>query len=189
MKRLHAVAMILSLAGGAAAAAEPTVCSVLGAQEIQALVGEPLGKPTQREESPSADNGGDHKTSCTYYAEGYNYDTADGPPHHGLSVELHTLADADHAGRFYGRTRDMVQDSAKDSGGGTKVTPLDGIGQSAFLKGLEFKPGENAPLSHVATVFFLKGRVSGQVTVWKQPPGAGDAIAKAAAKQLAAKLP
>ena len=70
---------------------------------------------------------------------------------------------------------------------GEKTAPLAGAGEAAFVQAnkLEPQPGSVYDISFVR---LLKGNVMAQITAWKKGASA-DALAKAAAKHVAAKLP
>lgn len=64
-----------------------------------------------------------------------------------------------------------------------KISPLSGIGEAAMMEVNDFY--------QVVRVQFLKGSVSGLINVWKKAATADERaeIARAAAKQVIAKLP
>jgi hypothetical protein len=171
---------------GWAAAQAATACAVLSAQEAVTLVGGPLDEVFHREDKPTMQNGYDHDTVCGYFPKGYNIQKADRPPERGLQVQLHTMRNNDDAKTFYERIADM---SMQPSGPFTdaKLTPLQGVGEAAFLRASQLEP-EPGAVYQVASVTFLKGKVMGQLTVWKKAAPV-DHIANSAVQQVIAKLP
>lgn len=190
MHRWLIVLLSVVLAGGSipgwAAAKAATACAVLSAPEAVALVGGPLGEVFRSEDKPTMQNGYDHDTVCGYFPKGYNIQKADRPPERGLQVQLHTMRNNHDAKTFYERMADMTM----QPGGpfpDAKVTPLQGVGEAAFLRELNIEP-EPGAVYHVASVSFLKGKVMGQVMVWKKAAPV-DQIAHKAVQQVLAKLP
>ena len=92
----------------------------------------------------------------------------------------------DNARQFYEAMRGMAEERGR-APGGSKVVPLDGIGEAAFLQTRKLEPQPGA-VYEIAFVSILKGSTSGQVTVWRKGAPADEA-AKTAAKQVASRLP
>ena len=202
MNRSIALTGLLGLFGvcvwmmsGLAAAQSPTACALIGEKEALALVGGPLGEISKGEQKPTAQNGQDHNTRCSFFPKGYDLRNApDRPPERGLILELHAMRNSADAKAFYEKEVGTAQQSAKApvsafAGGKavTRVTPLSGIGTAATMEAdtITFEP---KAVFHMATVHFLKGSVMGQMTVWRKAEPA-DEISRAAAKQVIAKLP
>lgn len=179
---------------GSAFAQSPIACALIGEKEALSLVGEPLGEISKDERKPTPENAHDHTTSCRFLPKGYDFKKADRPPERGLFLELHAKRNNAEAKGFHESAVDMVEEMAKAprtpfAGGkiATKIATLSGMGATAKMEveTIEFEP---KAVYHVATVYFLKGNVSGVVAVWKKGAPA-DEIARAAAKQVIAKLP
>lgn len=173
----------LSIAGVTNAAEEPSACGVLSEKDAVAVTGGPLGEVYKHEVKAAAENGNDHDTECGYFPKGYNLEKAEAPPERGLMITLHTMRSKSDAKRFYDRLFDM----AKQSGAaqpGTKIAPVSGLGEAAYLELIKFDPKSNQELANIG---FLKGNVMGFMQLWlRRPPGD---TAQAAAKQIISKLP
>jgi len=155
-----------------------------------ALVGGPLGEVLKNEQKPTAENGHDHTTTCGFFPKGYDLRKAGRPPERGLMLQLHAMRNNADAKGFYENTVGMVKEMAKESGSptaGAKVTTVKGMGEAATIELDKIEPEPKA-VYQVVKLYFLKGRVMGHVTAWKKAAPA-DEIARAAAKQIIAKLP
>jgi hypothetical protein len=165
-------------------------CALMDEKEALALVGGPLGEVFKNEEMPTVENGHDHNSVCGFFPKGYKIQEADRPPERGVQLQLHVMETDVAAKAFYESVltskQDMVRMSQSPLAGG-RITSLKGIGKAAFLleNNIESEPGSSYA---VATISFLKGRVMGEVQVWKKAGPAGE-IAKKAVRKVAAKLP
>jgi hypothetical protein len=169
-----------------AAAKAPIAAALLSAKEAAALVGGPLEEVTKSETKPDAQNGRDHNTICGYFPKGYKIAEAERPPERGVEVSLHTFPSPAEAKRFFGFTREAEQEAAKTIPG-AKLVPLKGAGEAGVLSTKTLRPEPDAHYQ-IGIASFIKGATMAQVTVWKRKAPV-DAIAAAAAKQIAAKLP
>lgn len=165
-------------------------CALMDEKEAVALVGGPLGEVFKHEEMPTVENGRDHNSVCGFFPKGYKIQEADRPPERGVQLRLHVMENDGAAKAFYENVLESHQDMMRipDSPlAGGKITSLTGIGKAAFLleKKIEPEPGSSYT---VATISFLKGRVMGQVQLWKKAGPAGE-IAKKAVRNVVAKLP
>jgi hypothetical protein len=184
---LHLLPLLLlgwSTASGPAWAADvPIVCATLTEADAVKLLGGPLGAVSRSEGRPTAESGNDYQTSCGYFPKGYNLRKADAPPERGILVTFHAMRDNADAKRYYEGILDLHKDMAK-APGGPRVTPVSGMGDAAYLKPIII-PNST---SKIVTLTFLKGNLTVDVQVWKNAAPVDD-IARAAAKQVLAKLP
>jgi hypothetical protein len=179
---------------GLAFAQSPMACSLISEKEALTLVGGPLGEISKGEQKPTPENANDHRTWCGFFPKGSNAEAyfsgkTDHPPERGLRLNLNAKRKSADAKRFYEEAVGVITEGAKAPGNPTrpKVSSLGGMGAVATLE-VETIEAEPKVVYHVATVYFLKGTVSGSVVVWKKAAPA-DEIARAAAKQIIAKLP
>lgn len=186
--RIAAIAVCLLPA--ALRAEAPGACTLLTEADAVARTGGPLGSAYKQELKPAAENGYDHTTVCGFYPKGYDIQKAEAPPERGMMLSLHAMRKPEDAKAFYDNTALPLVDLAKSGSGpfaGAKVKPITGIGQAAMLDVKLLKMPSGAE-STIATVWFLKGAVYGQVQVWKKG-GDPEPIARDAAKAFVAKLP
>lgn len=165
-------------------------CDLMNEKEAIALVGGPLGEVFKEEELPTIENGHDHNSVCGFFPKGYKIQDADRPPERGLLFTLHAMQTDAAAKHFYEHVLASKRDMAKIAGSpssGDRITPLRGMGEAAFLVETKIM-GEPDSYYSVATMYFLKGSVMGQVQVWKKA-GSPMEIAEIAVKKVLAKLP
>jgi hypothetical protein len=179
-------ATLAASAGLRAADAGPMACAVLSDAEAARLVGGPLGETDKLGAPASAQNGNDRKSACGRFPKGYHIETADGPPERGVLVELHTLPTAAAARRFYEGVLDMHMDNARSpqARADAAVVATRDIGEAAYLKPTTLAD----PAVRIVTLTFLKGSTVASVQVWKTAAPV-DAVARAAAVQVAGRLP
>ena len=198
MNRSIALAGLFGLSvcamSGLAFAQSPIACALIGEKEALALVGGPLGEIAKGEQKPTPENAHDHSTLCGFFPKGYDFRKTDRPPERGLQLQLHAMRNNADAKNFHENTVGMVEEMAKAPRTpfargkiATKIATLSGMGATAKMEveTIEFEPKS---VYHVATVYFLKGNVSGVVAVWEKGAPA-DETARVAAKQVIAKLP
>jgi hypothetical protein len=174
----------MTVAGAPARAAEaPNPCALLSEADAIKLLGGTLGEVSRAEGKPTAENGNDHQRSCGYFPKGYFLDKADAPPARGILVTFHTMLNNADAKRYYEGVLGMHKKIAQ-SQGGAQVTPVSGIAEGAYLKPVTLP---NSP-SKIVTLTFLKANSMVQIQVWKNAAPVDD-IARAAAKQVVAKMP
>ena len=181
---------VICLASAMAETKSPIACHMLSEKDALALVGGPLGEVFKNEEAPSKENGYDHISVCGFFPKGYNIQKADRPPERGLQLQLHAMRNATDAKNFYDISLSTAEAMSKMPGNpysGAAITPLKGMGQSAFLRVTKIEP-EPSSSYQIAIVIFLKGNVMGQLTAWKKATPAEE-IAKSAAKQVISRLP
>ena len=179
---------------GSAFAQSPIACSLISEKEALPLVGGPLGEISKGEQKPTPENANDHRTWCGFFPKGSNVEAyfsrkTKYPPERGLRLNLNAKRNSADAKSLYEDTVSMITEAAKAPGNPSrpKVSSLGGMGAVATLEVETIEP-EPKVVYHVATVYFFKGSVSGAVVVWKKAAPA-DEIARAAAKQIIAKLP
>ena len=168
----------------------PVACALLGEEEAVALVGGTLGEVFKNEELPTMENGHDHNSVCGFFPKGYNIQKADHPPERGLQLQLHAMQTSANAKTFYEQTLASHQEMTRMPGSpfaGNKITTLKGMGEEAFLLEKKIEP-EPRSSYEIATIYFVKGTVMGQLTAWKKASPASE-IAKSAAKKVLLKLP
>ena len=174
--------MLFHHAPAFAAGAPVSACALLSEAEASKLAGAPLVEVAKSDTAPTDENGNDTQSSCGHFPKGYRIANAGGPPESGVLVKLHTLRSADAAKRFYEGVLDMHKQMPPSVAGA--LTMVKGIGAGAYLL-----PSALAdPTARITTLTFLKGSVVASVQVWKTAMPV-DAIARAAASQVAARLP
>jgi hypothetical protein len=166
-----------------AAEGQAARCAVLTEAAAVKLLGGPLGEVSRSETRPTAENGNEHQTGCGYFPKGYDLEKAEGPPERGILITIHQMPAAAGAKRYYDGVLGMLK-QAGEAPGGSKITPVTGIGEAAYLKPVVL-PGST---SKIVTLTFLKADKMVDVQVWKNAVPVVE-IARAAALQVLAKLP
>ncbi|HEY3739984.1 MAG TPA: hypothetical protein VGL53_09070 [Bryobacteraceae bacterium] len=161
-----------------------TACSTLSDAEAVKLLGGPLGEVSKDETTPSDENGNDHQTACGHFPKGYSLEHAAGPPERGILITLHTMPNKDAAKRYYDGVYQMLKGMPAANGGGSNITSVSGIGESAYLKRITLPKST----SKIVALTFLKRSVMVDIQIWKSS-GSVDEIARQAARQVLAKLP
>jgi hypothetical protein len=181
-----AAAALGAATGGLAAESTATACATLSQADAEKLLGGPVGAAVRFETKPNATNGGDHTTTCAYYfPKNYQPRAADRPPERALSITLHVMPKPEAAKDFYEGHLSMQEEMTRQSGlPASAVSKVSGIGEAAFSAQMGDKP---APAS-IVLVGFLRGRVLATVQAWKMG-GSAEEAARAAARQVVAKLP
>ena len=170
-----------------AADAALTACTALSEADAVKLLGGPLGEVAKREVKPTAENGYDNNTSCGYFPKGYSLEEAEGPPERGLIVQFHTMRNKDDAKHFYEGVLDLhkqMHEAPGSPSAGTRITTVSGMGEGAHLNPVTIPNSR----SKIVTITFLKGNLVGSVQVFNNAAPVDD-IARAAAKQILAKMP
>ena len=182
-----ACAAVAGMAHSQGAAKTPFACNVMTEKDAVTHVGAPLGSVSRDEVKPTSQNGYDHVTTCGYFPKGYDIRRADRPPELGVELQLHARRNKEDAKDSYDAFLGMAEQRSMTAKGEGKIVQVAGTGEAAYLMTRKLEPQPGA-VYEIAYVRILKGSVTAQVTAWKKGAPA-DEIAKAAAKQVASRLP
>lgn len=191
MKKLNflLLAVMLSAAPRAAAAAEPTdiaACATVTAADAAAFIGAPLDvKKIDKKIMINAP--WTHDSLCTYMPQGVNTDNPTEISRF-LDVSLRFFPTTDAAQAVHRATLEQFRTIAGSPEAPFKITalnPVEGLSASAFYVEIQFDPKSEFKS---AMIMFVKNTVGGAVSAWKKPESSL-ALSNAVLQHVLAKLP
>ncbi len=156
-------------------------CALLTSEDAARIVGSPLPENYRSGARPNPRNAQAQTSVCGWFPRDFQFATSEDPPESGVQLTVRSMPAAADARAFYDKSNEMARMVAKASSVGGRMTPLSGIGESAFLDQKRLGNG------YVLTLKALKGSHIIQLQVWSPGAGVDEATSKAA-RQIASKL-